>query len=173
LRINLKGLDMSSDSEPLALLRDIYARRQDLKEAYPEAQNGDLQALINWACGVLSNTIEDSEALTLRRYESWYLKHQKPLIRPVPVNLMQSAFKYTDKAMNFTFEHMLKDTDICEHLAMLYMISVEFNLKNALELGVGTGESTVALLEAAAKIGGHVWSIDVDPCLEAKKDCKV
>ena len=64
---------------------------------------------------------------------------------------------------------MIIPTDIHEHLSTLYMLTVEFNLKKILELGTRTGESTIALLEAAKEIGGNVTSIDIDPCLEAKK----
>jgi len=64
-------------------------------------------------------------------------------------------------------EHMVKRTDIHEHLATLNMLTVELKLKTILELGTGTGESTVAFLDAAKKIGGKVYSIDIDPCPEA------
>jgi len=63
---------------------------------------------------------------------------------------------------------MIKPTDIHEHLATLYMLTVELNLRTIVELGTRGGESTVALLEAARLIGGRVYSVDIDPCLEAK-----
>lgn len=65
--------------------------------------------------------------------------------------------------------HMTMPTDIHEHLATLYMLTVELNLKSILELGTRSGESTVALLQAAKEINGRVTSIDLEPCLEAKK----
>lgn len=52
------------------------------------------------------------------------------------------------------------------------MLTVELNLKNILELGTRTGESTIALLYAAKKIGGKVTSVDIDPCDEAKEKVK-
>ena len=64
--------------------------------------------------------------------------------------------------------HMLKPTNIHEHLATLHMLTVELNLRTAVELGVARGESTIALLEAAKQIGGRVYSIDITPCLDAK-----
>lgn len=64
---------------------------------------------------------------------------------------------------------MTRDTDIHEHLATLILLTIELNLKNILELGTRTGESTVALLQASQKIGGTVTSIDIEPCNEAKK----
>ncbi|MHA1409591.1 MAG: class I SAM-dependent methyltransferase [Candidatus Odinarchaeia archaeon] len=68
--------------------------------------------------------------------------------------------------------HMLKPTDICDHLVTLYMLSVQKRLKIMVELGTRGGESTIALLEAAKQIDGHVYSIDVDQCLEAKETIK-
>lgn len=67
---------------------------------------------------------------------------------------------------------MVKRTDIHEHLATLNMLTIELGLKTILELGTGTGESTVAFLEAAKQIGGRVYSIDIDPCLEAHATVK-
>ncbi len=65
--------------------------------------------------------------------------------------------------------HMIKPTDIHEHLMTLYMLTVELNLKTIVELGTREGESTIALLEAARRIGGRVHSIDIDPCIKAKE----
>ena len=63
--------------------------------------------------------------------------------------------------------HMVKPTHIHEHLATLNLLTIELCLKTVVELGTGMGESTIALLEAAKQIGGRVYSIDVNPCLEA------
>jgi len=63
---------------------------------------------------------------------------------------------------------MIVPTDIHEHLCTLYLLTKELNLKRILELGTRSGESTVAFLQAAKEIDGHVTSIDIDPCLEAK-----
>lgn len=64
---------------------------------------------------------------------------------------------------------MIQPTDIHEHLATLHMLTIELKLKSILELGTRTGESTIALLQAAKEINGKVTSLDIDPCLEAKK----
>ena len=64
--------------------------------------------------------------------------------------------------------HMLKGTDINEHLMTLYMLTKHFKLSIVLELGVRTGESTIALLSAAKEIGGTVTSIDTMDCPEAR-----
>jgi len=69
-------------------------------------------------------------------------------------------------------EHMLKLTDINEHLITLYMLTIEKKLRTIVELGTRTGESTIALLEAAKLIDGHVHSIDIDQCLEANEKIK-
>lgn len=70
-------------------------------------------------------------------------------------------------------EHqMVQPTDIHEHLQTLYLLNVELNLKNILELGTRTGESTITLLLATKELGGTVTSVDVDSCLEAKDKIK-
>jgi len=64
---------------------------------------------------------------------------------------------------------MIQPTDIHEHLQTLHMLTVELNLKNILELGTRTGESTIALLFAAKKLNGKVTSVDIDSCDIAKE----
>jgi len=75
-------------------------------------------------------------------------------------------------AVNLLEKHMTKDTDIHEHLLTLYMLTVERRLGRILELGTRTGESTVALLLAARDVEGSVTSVDIDPCLEAKRNIR-
>jgi predicted O-methyltransferase YrrM len=60
-------------------------------------------------------------------------------------------------------------SDIYAHLPTLYRTTVERGLQNVLELGTRTGESTVVLLAATREISGHVTSVDVAPCPEAKR----
>ena len=79
-----------------------------------------------------------------------------------------SCFKIKDPA-SILESHMIMPTNIHEHVTTLYMLTIENNLKNILELGTLYGESTLVLLEAAKKIGGRVTSVDIDPCLEAKR----
>ena len=50
-------------------------------------------------------------------------------------------------------------TDIREHLLTLYDLAVKINAKIIVELGAG--QSTYALMAAANKTGGQLWSIDV------------
>lgn len=74
--------------------------------------------------------------------------------------------------MNMVEQHSLMPTDINQHLTTLYMLAVEFNAKNILELGVRGGESTIALLQAAKEIGATVHSVDTDTCPTAKERVK-
>ncbi len=67
---------------------------------------------------------------------------------------------------------MTQPTDIHEHLQTLHVLTIELNLKNILELGTRTGESTIALLLAAKKLRGRVTSVDINPCDEAKEKIK-
>lgn len=70
--------------------------------------------------------------------------------------------------MNRTRQHAAKETDIHEHLARLHGLVLYLNAKRVIELGVRDGESTVALLEGVHETGGHLWSVDVMPCDQAK-----
>jgi cephalosporin hydroxylase len=52
-------------------------------------------------------------------------------------------------------------SDINEHLMHLHRLVVAHNMKSVIELGVRHGNSTIALLHALDKTGGHLWSVDV------------
>ena len=51
-------------------------------------------------------------------------------------------------------------SDIQHHLPLLYSLA----RGNVVELGTRTGVSTAALLAGVEDRGGHVWSVDIDPC---------
>jgi cephalosporin hydroxylase len=52
-------------------------------------------------------------------------------------------------------------SDINEHLTELHDLVVRLNAQQVIELGVRYGNSTIALLHALEKTGGHLWSVDV------------
>jgi len=79
----------------------------------------------------------------------------------------KSLLRFSPKDVLETY--MQRPSDIWEHLAMLYMLTIELNLKTILELGTAEGESTLALLSAADKIEGKVYSIDINPCQMARE----
>lgn len=80
---------------------------------------------------------------------------------------------FSIKTANSPLEsQMIQPTDIHEHLQTLHMLTVELNLKNILELGTRTGESTIALLLAAKELDGRVTSVDIDSCEDAKEKVK-
>lgn len=59
------------------------------------------------------------------------------------------------------YEHwLLKWSDIQDHLPLLY----DSAKGNCLEIGVRQGVSTSALLAGIEDHGGHLWSIDCNPC---------
>lgn len=62
--------------------------------------------------------------------------------------------------MKYTLEHAKHGTDIHQHLVTLHNLVTSINAKLVLELGVNTGESTIALLEAVIKTGGKLVSVD-------------
>jgi predicted O-methyltransferase YrrM len=63
--------------------------------------------------------------------------------------------------MKHTLEHSKRPTDIHQHLLTLYNLVTGMQAKTVIELGVNTGESTVALLEAVAATDGILTSVDV------------
>jgi len=59
------------------------------------------------------------------------------------------------------------DTSDC--VERLYREAVDLQVERMIELGVRQGISTRALLLAARDLNAHLWSVDVDPCLEARQ----
>ena len=56
----------------------------------------------------------------------------------------------------------LEDSDIAEHLHLLYLLAITKNPRSILELGTRGGESTRALKAAAISLGIQGFSIDLD-----------
>jgi predicted O-methyltransferase YrrM len=54
------------------------------------------------------------------------------------------------------------DSDIREFLPLLHGYARLYPRPRVLEVGVRSGNSTVAFLAAAQITGGHVWSVDID-----------
>lgn len=63
--------------------------------------------------------------------------------------------------MKHTLEHSKKPTDIHQHLVALYNLVTSMKAKTVIELGVNTGESTIAFLEAVAATDGLLTSVDI------------
>jgi len=84
---------------------------------------------------------------------------------------VHSCFSMKNLSSPLEFQ-MTQPTDIHEHLQTLHMLTIELNLKNILELGTRTGESTIALLLAAKELGGKMTSVDIDPCEDTKDEVK-
>jgi len=59
---------------------------------------------------------------------------------------------------------MILDNPIHQHLVTLNFIVKELKLKEVLELGTQSGNSTVAIGYAVKDIGGHLTSIDLAEC---------
>jgi len=60
--------------------------------------------------------------------------------------------------MKYTLEHSKKATDIHQHLVTLHGLVTSLKARTVIELGVNTGESTVAFLEAVTD--GILTSVD-------------
>ena len=59
-------------------------------------------------------------------------------------------------------DRMDRESDIREYLPLLYEYACKARV--IVELGTRKGNSTLVLLAGAQVSGGHVWSVDVDPC---------
>lgn len=164
----------NSDSALAALLR-VYEQRPDLQEVYPEVRAGNHARLIDWAAGVSQKTWKDSSFPALRKHSAWYSAHftgAAPAITWERVwESVEEASALSANPLNLSLRVMRDKSaaDISDHLITLSLLVREFGLKNIVELGVRTGNSTLVLLEAARQIGGRVLSVDVEPCLEARE----
>lgn len=68
------------------------------------------------------------------------------------------------------FEERCKrtETDMYHHLPYLRQVVIDLKAKQVIELGVRTGESTVAFLAGLAETGGKLWSCDIQSPLEVE-----
>lgn len=70
--------------------------------------------------------------------------------------------------MKYTLEHSKRATDIHQHLVTLYELVTSIKAQLVIELGVNTGESTIALLEAVHVTDGVVVSVDTQDLPQTK-----
>ncbi len=63
--------------------------------------------------------------------------------------------------MTYT-ERLAWPSDIVDHLEYFVDTCLELDAKKVIELGVRTGNSTVAWLHGLDQTGGHLWSVDPD-----------
>jgi predicted O-methyltransferase YrrM len=165
--------DQNENKAAMAALLSVYAARPDLQEVYPEAEQGDLGRLVNWATGVSYGRWNDSSYNALKPYAAAYAAAPSipPEAAPAPWGTAVRTSQAGDNALPVTFEVMQQRTaaDISNHLMTLCLLVREFGLKNIVELGTRDGNSTLALLEAGRAIAAHVTSVDVEPCAEASR----
>jgi predicted O-methyltransferase YrrM len=162
--------------DALTALSAVYEHRPDLQEVFPEVQAGDDARLIDWAAHVTAGHWEDEAEASLAPHASWYAANFTGA--PVPAQTVgwEAAAAACARAANplaATMRAMrLPPGDIAEHLVTLSLLVTEFRLRTIVELGVRTGVSTLALLEAASRIDGRVFSVDVEPCGGASAEVK-
>ncbi len=161
------------EHEPaLHTLLSIYHERADLQASFPAAVNWDFRALIIWAAEVADGTREDPAKAHLTPHASWYADNSiKNTNGEVPWQHWRDAWiaAQTDFPVLWSTLQDSAGTAFTQHLTTLALLITEFELQHILELGTQYGHSTLALLEAARHTGGHVHSIDVEPCSEAKE----
>jgi predicted O-methyltransferase YrrM len=158
---------MDGHNEPLQVLLDLYTARPDLQESYPEAANDELQALVNWAASAATGALEDSSRPVLRPHAAWYAEHALDFRPPIAWATVTETCDLAANAASVAVcvsTANAHDEDISEHLAILSMLVREFGLKQIVELGTRTGNSTLALLAAARSVDGKVLSMDIQPC---------
>lgn len=164
--------ESTAEQDPaLAQLLKLYESRPDLVDAYPEVREKSYQGLINWAAAVSSGLIEDSQKFFLIEHGDWFRQHTlavAPEIRWSTIRDTTNAASNRQSISLQVYEPSLEN-DISEHLPVFSLLVTEFQLKRIVELGTRSGNSTLALLEAAKQIGGSVLSMDVQPCHEARR----
>jgi predicted O-methyltransferase YrrM len=164
--------DKKTKVEPaLATLLSVYERRPDLQEVFPEVRSGHYERLITWAANAATELCMDSSKPELAPYAKWYQENFQVVAAPIPWLTIQRTGASSACPSPVTLGVMQDPgaSDISYHLPTLLLLVLEFDLKNIVELGTRTGNSTLTLLEAAKHVGGRVLSIDIDPCLEAKR----
>ena len=129
-------------NKPIEALLKIYKKRIDLQDTYPEVNQRDYQALINWAAGVSEKRWKDKSYNVISNYKKWFLENESEAIRPKNESLIREILKNSEKGMDKTLSEVISDKDISEHLTTLFFLIIEFNLKKTLELGVRDGIST-------------------------------
>jgi len=173
VRKALKTLLGPEDEEALPALLDVYAHRADLNEVFPEAADGDHGRLVEWAAGVARGRWSDPASAQLEPYARWYAANSTGKLGP-PLNYdwptIDAASASASNPLPVTIGAMrAPPSDTSHHLPTLSLLITEFRLRTVVELGVRTGVSTLALLEATAPLQGSVLSVDVEPCREARR----
>jgi predicted O-methyltransferase YrrM len=160
----------SSQEPALSVLLRLYGLREDLRSRFPEAVEWDFRRLVSWARRVAVGLEADAARPDLVPHARWYASNAVDETPGVPWGEWQASWKSSAADYPAVFETMQDDarTAFNQHLVTLCMLVAEFGLKTSLEIGTQYGHSTVALLEAAKTIDGRVYSVDVEPCTEAR-----
>jgi predicted O-methyltransferase YrrM len=163
---------MQTQTEPLQVLLNLYSSRPDLQDAYPEVSDEELQPLINWAANASRGVLQDLHRDILQPYAGWYAEHASEFKPPILWEAVKETCSLAENAQSISTAVNTKDTeddDISEHLPVLCMLVREFELKEIVELGTRTGNSSLTLLAAAKSVGGRVLSMDIQPCEVARE----
>jgi predicted O-methyltransferase YrrM len=141
----------------------IYESRPDLQAAFPEAANWDFRRLIDWARSAACGEHQDGSTDTLKPFLHWFTVNSVDLSAggSIPWDLLEATTRASSNPLPYTLQEMRSPKCV--------MLVQEFDLKQIVEVGTRDGHSTVALLEAAKAIGGHVLSIDIEPCPAAHR----
>jgi len=169
--MHLNIFQKSKSVEPaLTALLQLYERRPDLQEVYPEVRGGHYERLITWAANASTGQSKDSARAVLAPHAGWYKSNFQVVAAPTPWAAITNTYGASANTSPVTLSVMQYQhaTDISYHLPTLSLLIIEFGLRNIVELGTRSGNSTLVMLEAAQHVGGKVLSVDIDPCTEAK-----
>jgi predicted O-methyltransferase YrrM len=167
-------MTLDATHEPaLAKLLEVYEQRPDLQESFPEVVSGDSRRLIDWAAGASGKQWTDGSQAALEPHATWYAEHftgtPPHVSRLLPTILRTSGESANPLPLTLAIMQEESTSDISHHLLILSLLVTEFGLKHIVELGTRNGHSTLALLEAVQQIGGKVMSVDIEPCLTARR----
>lgn len=151
--------DRIEDVPQLKILLDIYHRRIDLMSTIHET---DFQDLINWAAKVSNKRWEDKDYQLLKEYSWWYLQHEKPNTELKITSLVNNIYKITQFQTQISARDKKDNFPKNDYLAVLFLLTVENSLRSIVEVGVfEDSKTTITLANAASKINGHLWSINI------------
>jgi len=64
------------EEDPLDVLLRVYSRRGDLQAKLPEAREGRMLGLVDWAVGVVTRSFDDSDYGILLPHGAWYMRQK-------------------------------------------------------------------------------------------------
>src|SRR5689334_3124113 len=111
----------ATGTKAMTRLMTVYHDRPDLQEVFPEAADGNLNRLINWAAGVSTKQWTDSSFAALAPSALWYCANRKTaeqLVAPLPWREAIATSEQSGNPLAVTLKVAQdpKSNDISNHL---------------------------------------------------------